>query len=413
MLPSLRNSKGISLIELTIMLVVIGILTTMAMKTMTTAVEDARRVKTEREMETLAKAIVGDPTLISSSRRADFGYVGDVGAFPPNLTVLVTNPGYSTWNGPYIPAGYTQDLTGYQMDEWGNAYTYTGGLTISSSGYGTPIVKKIADATSDYLLNGYSGSVKDALDSLPGSIRKDSVTVIVSIPDGIGSSLTKTYHPLASGLFRLDSLPVGQHALNIIYAPQSDTLVRTITILPRQQTGSPETYKFSANYFSGGGGGCGSSVVTLRPTGVGTITALSSSGCSANWQCVSEAAADDDGSYVERASNGYASETYAMDNPSSNACPVIKITVFCRARTTLTQGDVMPAIYIGGVEFDGAAQAVASSYADYSTQWTANPATGVAWTWSDISNIEAGIRIRGQNAGHPARCTQVWVEVQY
>jgi len=413
MMRYLKDNKGISLIELTIMLVVIGILTAVAMKTMTPAVEDARRVKTEREMETLAKGIVGDPTLLSSSRRANFGYVGDVGAFPPNLSALVINPGYGTWHGPYLPAGYAEDTNGYQLDEWGSAYTYTGGLTISSSGHGTPIVKKIADATSDYLLNSYAGTVLDALDSLPGSIKKDSVNINVIIPDGTGGTLTKTYYPLASGLFRLDSLPVGQHALNIIYVPQNDTLVRSITILPRQQTGSPAMHKFAASYFASSGGGCGSSIVTLRPIGIGTITSLSNSGCSANWQCVSEAAADEDGSYVERASNAYASETYAMDNPSSSACPITALTVYCRARTTLTQGDVMPAVYIGGVEYDGAAQALTSSFANYSTQWTTNPATGIAWTWSDVISLEAGMRIRGQNGSHPARCTQVWVDVQY
>jgi len=247
----LTNSRGISLIELTIMLVVIGILTAVAMKTMTTAVEDARRTKTEREMEMLTKGIVGDPTHISSSRRADFGYLGDIGAFPPNLTALMTNPGYGTWKGPYLPAGYVEDTNGYQLDEWGSAYTYTGGLTISSSGHGTPMVKKIADATSDYLLNAFTSYVKDASESPPGSIKKDSVNVRVTIPNGTGDTVTKTYRPLASGLFRLDSMPVGQHALNIIYVPQSDTLVRSITVLPRQRTSSPVTYKFAQPYFAG------------------------------------------------------------------------------------------------------------------------------------------------------------------
>ena len=247
----IRNQHGISLIELTIILVVVAILTAVAMKNMTTTVEDARRAKTEREMEMLANGIVGDPSTLSSNHRADFGYLGDVGAFPPNLSALKTNPGYGTWNGPYIPAGYTEDTIGYRLDEWGNAYGYSGGLTITSSGHGTPIVKKIADATSDYLRNAYAGSVKDVSDSPPGSIMKDSVNVLVTMPNGLGGVSTKTYHPQASGLFMLDSIPVGQHPLTVIFVPQHDTLKRAITILPRQQTSTPGIYKFAQPYFTG------------------------------------------------------------------------------------------------------------------------------------------------------------------
>ncbi|PWB69818.1 hypothetical protein C3F09_10015 [candidate division GN15 bacterium] len=409
----LANNRGMSLIELTILLVVIGVLTGVAMKTMTTSVEDARRVKTEREMSMLAKAIVGDPSLVASSRRASFGYIGDIGAFPPNLTALVTNPGYSTWKGPYIPSGFAEDADGYRLDEWGAAYAYSGGLTISSSGHGTPIVKKIADAASDYLLNAYSGVIRDASDSLPGNLQKDSVTIQVIIPDGAGGLHAKTYHPLATGQFQLDSLPVGQHPLNIIYEPQHDTLARAITVLPRQKAGVTDLYKFAVDYFAGGGGGCGGSMTALRPNGAGAMTNLTRSGCSANWQCVAEATADEDASYVERNDNSYATDVYALTNPPSSPCPILSVTVHCRARRTHTQGDIRPAIYIGGAEYDGAAQWLTATYVDYTAQWTTNPATGTGWTWSDVNILQAGMRLRGQGGGHPAYCTQVWVEVRY
>ena len=410
----LFSQKGISLIELTIMLVVVGILTAVAMKNMTSTVEDARRTKTEREMEMLANAIVGDPSTLSSSHRADFGYVGDVGAFPPNLAALKTNPGYSTWDGPYVPVGYAEDTSGYRLDEWGSAYSYSGGLTITSSGHGTPIVKKIADAETDYLLNSFTGIIKDASDSLPGSVNKDSVEIEVTIPNGSGSTLTKSYRPLANGQFEIDSLPVGQHSLNLIYSPLNDTLKRQVTILPRQQTSSPAIYKFAANYFAtGGGGGCGSSVAVLRPNGDGTITNLTRSGCGVNWQCVAEDVADDNASYVAREDNSYATDVYALENPALSTCSVISVTVHCVARKAQSQGDIRPALYVGGAEYNGAAQALTTTFADYSAQWTTNPATGAAWTWSELNGLQAGMRLRGQNGAHPAYCTQVWVEVRY
>ena len=67
----------------------------------------ARTETTIARMDMLARAIAGDPNLISGGVRSDFGYVGDVGALPSNLDQLVTNPGYSTWGGPYVRDEYS------------------------------------------------------------------------------------------------------------------------------------------------------------------------------------------------------------------------------------------------------------------------------------------------------------------
>lgn len=245
----LPREQGFSLIEMTIVIVVIGILAGVAMQSMKAMVEDTRQVKTEREMEMLAKAIVGDPALVSNGERSDFGYVGNIGSFPPNLEALISNPGsYTTWDGPYVPSGFSQDTLGLKTDEWGQLYTYTGGLTITSTGSGSTIIKKIADTTSDYLLNTLNGTIKDANDSLPGSVYKDSVDIKITIPNGSGSTVTKTYHPDSIGAFTLDSIPVGQHELRIIYTPEADTLFRYLTVLPRHK--SSLVYEFASGHFS-------------------------------------------------------------------------------------------------------------------------------------------------------------------
>jgi prepilin-type N-terminal cleavage/methylation domain-containing protein len=248
-----HRQSGFSLIELTIVIVVIGILVSVAMQSMKTLVEDTRKVKTEREMEMLARAIVGDAALAGPGKRTDFGYVGDVGAFPPNLDALVSNPGgYATWDGPYIPPGFTQDASGFKTDEWGQPYSYSGGITIVSTGSGSTITKKIADAASDYLLNTVHGLIKDVNDSVPGIIYRDSVDIKITIPDGTGGTLTKSYQPDSAGAFTLDSLPVGQHPLRIIYTPQVDTLMRYLTVLPRHKSNKIPVYKFASAYFSSG-----------------------------------------------------------------------------------------------------------------------------------------------------------------
>ncbi len=266
----IMNNGGFSLIEVLILIVVIGIAAGSAVQWMSGSVDDVRKNKTEREMEMLATAITGDPEIISDGERADFGYVGDIGAFPSNLQALYQNPGgYSTWDGPYIEQGFQQDNTGFLYDEWGVAYNYSGGIVIASTGGGSTLTKKIADATSDYLLNHFNGQIRDASGNRPGALYADSIDVVVTIPNGSGGFLNKTYQPTPYGIFTLDSIPVGKYPLRIIYNPAADTLLRYLTILPRNK--SEHTYKFAFNYFAGS---TDTVMIALSTTGSATLGGL-------------------------------------------------------------------------------------------------------------------------------------------
>jgi len=408
---SRHREGGFGLMELTVVIIVAAVLMAVAMQSMTVVVQHARQTKTEREMEMLARAIVGDPSLTSGGRRSDFGYVGDIGAFPTDLQALYRNPGgYGTWDGPYIDPGLLHDSTGFKMDEWGMPYTYTGGLTITSTGSGGSITGKIADAVTDYTLNTLNGTITDANDSVPGTVYTDSVDIKVTIPNGSGSTITKTYSPDSSGSFTLDSLPVGTHPLRLIYTPNVDTLLRYVTILPRHK--STVSFKFASAYFSGGSGG-GGGTYTLRPDGSGWRTNLTRSGCSNNWQCVDEIIADDDASRVIRASNQWAADYYTLDDPGGTSGSITKVTVCARAKRAHTQGGVRLCVFTHGSPYQGTYQGLSTSYEIYSEEWTTNPNTSAAWTWTEINNLQAGVRMRGQNSSFPAYCTQVWVEVEY
>ncbi|MBU8932877.1 MAG: prepilin-type N-terminal cleavage/methylation domain-containing protein [candidate division Zixibacteria bacterium] len=399
--------NGFSLIELVIVIVVLGILLSMAMQSMEGLVKDARYTKNEREMEMLAHAIVGDPGMASGAGRTDFGYVGDVGAFPANLQALYQDPGLGTWDGPYLPPGMTEDSTGFKLDEWGTAYTYSGGITITSTGSGTTISKKIADATDDYLLNTVNGTIKDANDSVPGTIYADSVNIEITIPNGAGGATLKTYHPDSAGAFTLDSLPAGTHSLEIIYVPSVDTLHRYLTVLPRHQ--GQKSYVFaSAHFGGGGGGGGGSGVETLRPTGNGSLTNLLDESCSNNWQCVDEVTSDGDGTYVKGEGSGWNVDTYETANHSVGTGTVDSIVVYVKAKGNGGGKKARTAIRIGGSTYTGSQNNTTGSYVDYSTTYQTNPSTSAAWTWTDIDNLEIGVDLKKVTI-----CTQVWVEVYY
>ena len=147
--------------------------------------------------------------------------------------------------------------------------------------------------------------------------------------------------------------------------------------------------------------------------GSGSMANLVSSGCSSNYQCVDEVTADESTSYVGRWANSYRTDVYTLEDPASPTGTISSVAVYNRVLKTKNNGNVMPTLYTGSTEYNGTAQSLTGSYADYSRQWTVNPNTGVAWTWSDISGLEAGVRLRGQNGTWPAYCTQVWIEVTY
>ncbi len=414
MMKWIQRHNGFSLIEMIVVIVVLGILAAVAMQSMTATFVNARRAETEREMDILAEAIIGNPLLRESGTRFEFGYVGDIGAFPPDLRALFENPGgFSTWRGPYLPPGFAEDSVNRLLDEWGQPYTYDGGTTITSTGSGTPIVKQVARATSDYLINAFTGIIRDAADSLPGMIFKDSVVVSVTFPDGIGGYAKKTCVPDAAGVFRFDSMPVGTHPLEIVYTPADDTLLHYITILPRHKSDPPEKFFFAATYFSTGVGCLGSGSLMLLPSGAGPSTQLITSGCSFTWQCVDDSVSDEDNTHVRSSGTGYVTDLYAISDPIDTSCSVASVTVHISARMFVKDAFARVILRTHGANYPGAEIPLTGNYTDYQLTWTANPQTGLPWTWTEVNAIEAGVSLRATKDTHPARCTQVWIVVDY
>ncbi len=234
----LRNIGGYSLVELIVVIIIIGIIATVSLKSMRQTYDTIRVEETKKELDMLAMAIVGNPDLISGGNRTQFGYIGDVGSLPSNLSALVTNPGYATWNGPYINDKFYVSVGGgeteYAYDAWGENYAYSGGLTIVSNGGSSTITREIAASTNDLLNNDLTFTITDLDLTPPGSTYKDSVKFSFSYPNGLGALTTVEQYPNSNGLVQYNSIPIGQHTLKIIYIPDNDTLRREIIIEPGQ-----------------------------------------------------------------------------------------------------------------------------------------------------------------------------------
>lgn len=251
------NRSGLTLVEVVLVVVIAGILATIALRSAGIVSNTAKVEETKQELDNLAFAIVGNPELQNNGVRSDFGYVGDVGAMPPDLDALHSNPGsYSTWNGPYIENRFSQMTDDFKKDAWGELYQYSAGVTITSTG-GPGISRKLANSVTDLLQNQVRGVVYDLNGTPPGSTFKDSVSVRLTIPNGSGSLLTKTVGVDAGGYFSFDSIPIGNHDIEIVYQPADDTLKRFVSVLPNSSLYGEYYLATNVWYDTTGGGPAG------------------------------------------------------------------------------------------------------------------------------------------------------------
>jgi prepilin-type N-terminal cleavage/methylation domain-containing protein len=248
------QGRGFTLIEILMTIVVIGILATVALRSLQSGIDQSRIRGTQEEMDELVMAIAGNPNLYANGLRSDFGYVGDVGSVPSSLDNLMTNPGsYTTWKGPYLGRRFTQDADGYKKDAWGNLYTFTSGITISSTGGGvTAMTKSASSAVSDLTTTPVTGTITDAAGNPPGD-SSAAITVRITYPNGTGGTTSATATPNGGGAFSVSGIPIGNHTITAVYRATNDTVYALASSLPK--TGAFTSLRLPGSPFSASGGG--------------------------------------------------------------------------------------------------------------------------------------------------------------
>jgi general secretion pathway protein G len=226
----MRNSRGFMMIELVVVIIILGIIAGVAIRKMGGAISTAQVEHTKTELDNLAYAIVGNPGSYALGSRGDFGYVGDVGALPPNLDALYQNPGgYSTWNGPYIER--RMKGTDFKKDAWGVDYVLTG-ASLRSAGSGSNIDKLFATSVAVLTSDTITGTIFDANLTKPGPVYKDSLRILLTYPNGSGGNTTAAIYPDRNGRFAIPNVPIGYRTVRIVYTPLTDTISLPVTVYP-------------------------------------------------------------------------------------------------------------------------------------------------------------------------------------
>jgi len=234
----MKRQKGFTLMELLVVLLIIGLLSTVALRTIDSTRDRALFDQTAKEMKELIYAMVGNPDLTANGRRVDFGFYGDMMRLPNDLDELVKNTtGSPDWKGPYLRREFIQDTIGYRLDAWGNPYTFdpaTG--TIATIGNGKyPMTMKVVDAVSQLTENYIMGTVTDADNAPPGD-KAASIGIYLYLPNG---TFYKT-PPDPGGYYGFSPqthgpIPIGNHKI-VAYRAGSDSIVKLVTVVPRSKT---------------------------------------------------------------------------------------------------------------------------------------------------------------------------------
>ncbi len=191
--------------------------------------------KTEEDLETLKVALAGNPRLIISSGRADFGFIGSMGNVPTALSQLWLGgglPAYSFdtvkkvgagWVGPYIPSGFVEDLLSLDRDRFGNALTYVS-TPFARTSDNQVVAARIQSAGADGVAGTSDDLYQDILNSeiystVTGTLYKGTnpapfATVTLNIPsNGLVGQQTDVTD--SNGVFSFSNVTFGFRSLSI------------------------------------------------------------------------------------------------------------------------------------------------------------------------------------------------------
>lgn len=200
------------------------------------------------------------------------------------------------------------------------------------------------------------------------------------------------------------------------------TYTNSNTVLPMLASGEFATYQVSPNQPDWNIVMPQAMSEILVPNGDGCITQLPSQYpcCGPHWEKVDEQPYPDDlETYVSTEGSSYWKKdlyelsNYTIADGDETITSIVIYYRFASERSGYT-AYAQPIIYTNGEIFDGTITTTDdSNFITVSWELTENPVTEETWTWNDISDLQAGIKMKGYSSYKAAICTQVYVVVYF
>jgi prepilin-type N-terminal cleavage/methylation domain-containing protein len=286
---NISSTSGVTLIEMLIVILILGLLIVVGYRTIDATNYESRFSKTSKQMIEIIKGFVGNPDLVSDGRRISFGYVGDMGRLPDSIGALIT-PENGNWKGPYLPNQFVEDKISYKTDAWGDTYHYDKqNAFIRSNGGGKQIMTmKIADTIINLFNNSVSGTITD-INSAPPVELSSRISVRLTVPDVAGQSgnlIDYSVNPGQDGYYEFTStndmpVPIGYHRLVVTKLfGTTDSIARWISVSPRSNIITdfrfPYSFRSSLKYVEGSGAAPGDTNIGFSVFNSGDTVTLDS-----------------------------------------------------------------------------------------------------------------------------------------
>ena len=154
--------------------------------------------------------------------------------------------------------------------------------------------------------------------------------------------------------------------------------------------------------------------VTLRPNGQGYRTGWTNVGCSSGsseWQCVDEDPASTS-DYLYATGTGKETFTFSNTGLSSQSINSVTMNYYAMQHNSASNSCFEAMTRSGGTDYlAGTQMCVGSNWSSVNQIYSTNPATGSAWTVSEVDALEAGMHGKNPNSG--GRVAQVYAVVDY
>lgn len=228
--------SGFTLIETAATLAIISIVTIGLVSVSTNVLNRSQIEITNDNLNQLRRGVSGNPVIVINEARTSFGYLGDMGNLPANLSdlwVKGSQPAYTFnttkktgagWNGPYLEVNAAEMASALGQDGWGNAFSYSTASFLDPTFGATALAKLVSlgpdftlDTSDDIAINFFQSEVVSRVQGYVKDTNGNAVSgvgITLNYPQG-GVLTSQVVYTDDTGYYVAVDVPFGNRSITI------------------------------------------------------------------------------------------------------------------------------------------------------------------------------------------------------